>query len=74
MKDYRKKWRDNNKNKTKAHRLLNRAIHNGAIKRKPCENCGEVKVEAHHDDYNKPLEVKWLCHQHHNELHYSRGI
>lgn len=27
-----------------------------------CENCGkECKPHAHHDDYAKPLEVRWLC-------------
>lgn len=27
-----------------------------------CEQCGKVKqTRAHHDDYDKPLEVRWLC-------------
>lgn len=36
--------------------------------RKPCEVCGE-KAEAHHDDYAKPLDVRWLCFKHHREWH-----
>jgi len=31
--------------------------------------CGEKKAHGHHDDYTKPLAVKWLCRKHHEELH-----
>ena len=41
----------------------------GRLIRNPCEVCGELKVEAHHDDYHKPFEVRWLCPHHHRE-HY----
>ena len=34
----------------------------------PCENC-EESGERHHDDYNKPKEIRWLCKKHHKELH-----
>jgi len=40
------------------------ALRNGKLVKQPC-HCGNVKVEAHHEDYSKPLEVKWLCKQHH---------
>jgi ribosomal protein S27AE len=37
---------------------------------KPCEVCGATEnVHAHHDDYSKPLEVRWLCSRHHAEHH-----
>lgn len=44
-------------------------IRSGILIRKPCEICGETKVEAHHDDYHKPFDVRWLCIKHHNEFH-----
>lgn len=37
----------------------------GVITRQPCEVCGDPKVQAHHTDYSKPLEVRWLCKVHH---------
>ena len=37
--------------------------------RQPCEICGGCKTDAHHDDYNKPLEVRWLCRNCHKEWH-----
>lgn len=45
------------------------AIRSGALIRKPCEVCGAIKTEAHHDDYSKPLDVRWLCRKHHLEHH-----
>ena len=45
------------------------ALLNGSIQRKPCEICGAEPTEAHHDDYNKPLEVRWLCREHHEQWH-----
>ena len=49
--------------------FVNNAIRFGKLKKKPCEVCGEKKVHAHHDDYYKPMEVRWLCIKHHNEYH-----
>ena len=34
----------------------------------PCENCGG-KAQMHHDDYEKPLSVVWLCRPCHLEHH-----
>lgn len=36
-----------------------------AIHNKRCEG----KIEAHHNDYNAPLEVSWLCQLHHKTWH-----
>lgn len=45
------------------------AIKTGEIVPRSCEVCGATKAQAHHDDYNKPLEVRWLCREHHEEWH-----
>lgn len=31
------------------------------------ENC-KGRIEAHHDDYDKRLEVRWLCAHHHSQV------
>lgn len=56
-------------NERKAQKELWNAIKRGDITQKPCEICGDMKADAHHPDYNKPLEVMWLCRKHHREWH-----
>lgn len=55
-----------------AHRALTKAIRSGLLIRIPCELCGKEQVEGHHEDYAKPLVVRWLCKQHHLEAHGNR--
>lgn len=45
------------------------AIRDGKMARQPCEECGKQNTHAHHDDYAKPLDVRWLCPRHHGALH-----
>jgi len=61
-----------------AQNLLETAIQQGVIQRKThCESCGDTgtfkdgrtKIQGHHDDYNKPLDVRWLCQKCHHEWH-----
>ena len=58
--------------------ILEQAIEDGIIARKSeCEQCGangtfkdgRTEVQAHHGDYNKPLDVTWLCQKCHHEWH-----
>ena len=69
IKKSREKWLKNNPEKASAQGKLNTAIINGTIIRRPCEVCGAERTHGHHDDYSKPLEVRWLCAIHHKELH-----
>jgi len=59
----------NNPEKVKAHNDLLTAIRAGRIERKPCEVCGKFPADAHHDDYSRPLVVRWLCRHHHHWHH-----
>ena len=52
-----------------AHYRVMWAVKKGKLKRKPCRICGTEKVEAHHEDYSKPLKVLWFCRKHHREYH-----
>lgn len=69
MSDTNKKWRARNPEKVKAHWTINNAIRYGKIVRQPCINCGNTKSHAHHSDYSKPLDVIWLCHNCHWQIH-----
>ena len=70
---YRKRQIQRHPEKVKARRTLNSAIKRGDVERQPCETCGtEEDVHGHHEDYTKPLEVIWLCRDHHNKVH-GRG-
>lgn len=55
--------------KAKARNAVRTAVKNGTLIRQPCEVCAAIKVEAHHDDYTKPLNVRWLCLTHHKARH-----
>ncbi len=60
-------WKKKYPERYRAHNVVYVAVRRGELKPKPCEVCGVVKVESHHEDYERPLEVKWLCKKHHVE-------
>lgn len=69
IKKYRLQRNENFPGKTKARAKVSNAVRDGRLIKKPCEICGEKKVQAHHDDYRKYLEVRWLCFKHHRNQH-----
>ncbi len=63
-----RKYRATYPEKRIAHSIVTNAIRSGTLIQQPCEVCGR-KAHAHHDDYSKPLEIRWLCPQHHIKHH-----
>ncbi len=41
----------------------------GKLKQGPCEMCGSPDSQMHHYDYDKPLDVRWLCRPCHLWVH-----
>lgn len=59
--------------KGRAWSIATKAIRTGCLIRQPCEMCGAQSVQAHHDDYVKPLEIRWLCRSCHRKHHEKLG-
>ena len=54
--------------KLKARRIIELLIRRKVLFKKPCKKCGKNgRIEAHHPDYSRPLEIIWLCPKHHRE-------
>ncbi|WP_244631594.1 hypothetical protein [Neorhizobium sp. AL 9.2.2] len=64
------KWRRANPGKYEAHLAVQRAVKAGDLEKESCEVCGVEEVDAHHDQYDEPLRVRWLCRRHHTRLHH----
>lgn len=64
-------WKSNNFDKRKAHNKVLTAIRAGRlVKSIACECCGSKEpLDAHHDDYSAPLDVRWLCRRCHHAVH-----
>lgn len=53
-----------------AHTKVSTERYSGRMPSQPCQVCGwEHDTVAHHDDYAKPLDVRWLCGGCHQEWH-----
>jgi hypothetical protein len=65
-----RKRRQEDRRYDRAHNAVARALKAGKIERQPCQMCGAgAGVHAHHDDYDLPLSVMWLCVVHHKTRH-----
>lgn len=66
-----RKYAKKNHLKTYARDVVRNDIRHGRTNKKPCEVCGILKVHAHHDNYDRPRDVRWLCISHHVEVHHG---
>lgn len=65
--------------RTAAHRAVDSALNAGILRPADnCERCGVlgskrigkgIRLQAHHADYSKPLDVEWLCRGCHAKHH-----
>ena len=69
--DYGKRYREANPEKYVAQTAVGNAIRDGKLEKPEwCEMCLKIcSVNAHHQDYSKPLDVWWLCPPCHKRLH-----
>ena len=65
-----RKYKRANHHKRRAQNRANKAVRGGKLTKEPCAVCGVDKgMEMHHEDYDKPLEVVFLCRRCHQTLH-----
>ena len=64
-----KVWRSEDKRRTKCHNAVARAIKSGKLVKQSCKRCGSEKTEAHHENYDEPLNIVWLCSVCHKKRH-----
>lgn len=50
------------------------ALRKGTLSKAACETCGNPHVEAHHEDYDRPLDIRWLCHRCHMGEHAAMAL
>jgi hypothetical protein len=70
-----KEYREKNPKKYAAHLAVGNALRVGdLVKPESCECCeSNFALNAHHDDYNFPLKVRWLCSKCHHRWHAENG-
>lgn len=71
-----KRWRQKSAKRYAAQQAVKKALANGSLIRWPgCAACHRKRgLEAHHYDYDRPLDVTWLCMKCHKAAHAIVGF
>jgi hypothetical protein len=72
-KNYRLRYPD----RANARMAVANAVRKGLlIKPATCEKCGarDESLHGHHDDYGKPLDVRWVCRACHVSIHNNQRM
>ena len=64
-----REWRAADPRRMRCHNAVRRAIIAGKLTKLGCERCDNKKAYAHHDSYDEPLNVMWLCQPCHKQRH-----
>lgn len=65
----KKNWATRNRRKSAAHIIFGNWMRYNKDKKTPCIKCGNNRSQGHHENYDYPLSVVWLCSKHHAERH-----
>ena len=73
--EYRRRYNQDNPIKYGARTIVGNAVRDGRLtKPDQCSKCKDkTRLHGHHDDYAKPLEVRWLCAACHHQWHAKHG-
>ena len=74
QKEQTKMWRETDSKRTKCHNAVARAIRKGSLIQQSCAWCSSEKTLAHHESYDFPLEVLWLCQPCHKQRHKELNV
>jgi hypothetical protein len=72
IQEWKNAWAERNPHKRKAQGIVSSAIQKGDLLRPEiCSNCKQApkSIQAHHEDYEKPLDIIWLCATCHSARH-----
>jgi len=73
--EHQREYKERFPKKSKARNAVGNAVRDGKLsKPDACQECGAVgRIHGHHDNYDHPLDVRWLCVACHSQWHKENG-